>query len=96
MTHATTTTRQRRPRGEAIRIGKEIYNETILPQVERDHQGEYVAIDVDTKQWAIAGTTRAAVEVLRAQCPDALNILCERVGYKALYSFGGSSLRRTE
>lgn len=96
MAHAKTTARQRRPREEAIRMGKVIYRETVLPQVERDHHGEYVAIDVDSKQWAIAGTTRAAVEGLRAQCPDAVNILCERVGYRALYSFGGGSHRRVE
>ena len=96
MVHAKPPLRPRRPREEAIRMGKEIYKKTILPQVERDHHGEYVAIDVDTEQWAIAGTTRAAVEGLRAQCPDAVNILCERVGYKALYRFGGASLRRTE
>ncbi len=93
MTRVKTPARRRRPREEAIRMGKEIYKETILPQVERDHHGEYVAIDVDTEQWAIAGAARAAVEGLRAQCPDAVNILCERVGYKALYSFGGGSLR---
>ena len=95
MTNAKATAKSRRPREEAIRIGKEIYRETILPHVEQDHHGEYVAIDVDTKQWAIADTARAAVDTLRAQCPDAVNILCERVGYRALRSHGGSSLRRT-
>lgn len=94
MTNPQTSPKSRRPREEAIRIGKEIYK-TILPQVEQEHHGEYVAIDVDTKQWAVAATTRAAVEDLRARCPNAVNILCERVGYRALYSFGGSSLRRT-
>ena len=95
MTSPKTHPKSRRPRKEAIRMGKEIYK-AILPQVERNHHGEYVAIDVDTKQWAVATTTRAAVEDLRAQCPDAVNILCERVGYRALYSFGGGSRRRTE
>ncbi len=95
MTSPKASPKSRRPREEAIRMGKEIYKETILPQVEHDHHGEYVAIDVDTKHWAIADTTRAAVEDLRAQSPDAVNILCERVGYRALYSFGGGSRRRT-
>ncbi|MYD35878.1 MAG: hypothetical protein F4X20_02470 [Dehalococcoidia bacterium] len=94
MANPQTSPKSRRPREKAIRMGKQIYK-AILPQVERDHHGEYVAIDVDTRQWAIATTTRAAVEDLRAQCPDAVNILCERVRYRALYSFGGSSLRRT-
>lgn len=95
MTSPKTPPQSRLPREEAIRIGKEIYKDTILPQIERDHHGEYVAIDVDTEKWAVATTTRAAVESLREQCPDAVNILCERVGYRALRSYGGSSLRRT-
>ena len=77
-------------------MGKEIYTQSILPHVEAEHFGEYVAIDVETEDWAIADTTRAAVERLRARHPDAVDILCERVGYRALRSFGAGSLRRTE
>lgn len=77
-------TRQRGPRKEVVRLGKEIYRRDILPQVETDHCGEYVAIDVETGNWTVADTTRAAVDVL-----------CERVGFRALPSFGAGSLRRT-
>ena len=87
--------RQRRPRKEAVRLGKEIYQRDILPQVENDHFGEYVAIDVETGDWAVADTTRVAVERLRKQCPGAVDVLCERIGYRALRSFGAGSLRRT-
>ena len=87
--------RQRRPRKEAVRLGKEIYQRDILPQVESEHFGEYVAIDVETGDWAVAQTTRIAVERLRGQRPDAVDVLCERVGYRALRSFGAGSLRRT-
>ena len=62
MTHAETSARQRRPRKEAVRLGKEIYQRDILPQVEAHHFGEYVAIDVETGDWAVADTTRVAVE----------------------------------
>ena len=48
MTQAKTPARPRRPRKEAVRLGKEIYERDILPQVESDHFGEYVAIDVET------------------------------------------------
>ena len=96
MTHAETPAPQRRPRRrEAVRLGKEIYQRDILPQVEANHFGEYVAIDVETGDWAVADTTRAAVERLRAQRPNAVDVLCERVGYRALRSFGAGSLRRT-
>ena len=86
----------RRPREEAVRLGREIYDRDILPQVEADHFGEYVAIDVETGDWAIADTTRIAVQRLKARRPRAVDVLCERVGYRALRSFGAGSLRRTE
>ena len=34
-----TPARQRRPRKEAVRLGKEIYERDILPRVETDHFG---------------------------------------------------------
>ena len=95
MAHAQTPARRRRPRKEAVRLGKEMYERDILPQVEVDHLGDYVAIDVETGGWAVADTTRVAVERLRAQHPDAVDVVCERVGYRALRSFGAGSLRRT-
>ena len=96
MSEAKMPAKSRMARDEAIRLGKEIYQNNVLPQVERDHHGEHVAIDVDTRRWAIASTTREAVDFLHKQCPDAINILCERVEYRALHSFGGGSLRRVE
>ncbi len=85
----------RRPREETARLGKEIYERDILPQVEDDHFGEYVAIDVETGDWVVADGEIAAVERLRALRPEAIDVLMERVGYRALRSFGGGSLRRT-
>ena len=95
MDHTEPLARQRMPRKEAVRLGKEIYERDILPQVESDHFGDYVAIDVATGDWAVAATTRGAVERLRVQRPDAVDVLCERVGYRDLRSFGAGSLRRT-
>ena len=95
MRETGTPVRQRRPRKEAVRLGREIYQRDILPQVEADHFGEYVAIDVETGDWVVADTTRVAVERLRERRPDAVDVLCERVGYRALRSFGAGSLRRT-
>lgn len=85
----------RRPRDETARLGKELYERDIRSQVEADHHGEVVAIDVDSGSWAVANGEIAAVERLRESRPGAVNILCERVGYRALRSFGARSLRRT-
>ena len=83
-----------RPMEETARLGDEIYERDIRQQVEADHHGEVVAIDVDTGNWAIGGNGIDATDRLRTQHPEAYDIWCLRVGYRALHSFGGGSLRR--
>ena len=78
------------------RLGEEFYERDIRPQVEADHQGEIVAIDVNSGSWAIAENARSAAQRLRAQLPDANDVWLVRVGYRALRSFGAGSLRRTK
>ena len=85
----------RRPREVTARLGKEIYERDIRRLVEADHQGEVVAIDVDSGSYALGKNAIAASEGLRDQRPDA-QIWLMRVGHRALYHFGGSSLRRAE
>lgn len=94
MSDAETLMSSRRPRDETVRLGKDMYERIIRPQVEADHHGEVVAIDVDSGTWGIGDSARTAAERLRARRPGAINILCERVGYRALRSFGAGSLRR--
>ena len=87
--------RPRRPRAETTRLGKEIYGRDLRAQVEVDHIGEVVAIDVDSGDYAIDDTGLAAAKRLLARDPDA-DIWCLRVGYGVLRHFGGRPLRRTE
>ena len=83
-----------RPTEEIARLGKEMYERDIRPKVEADHVGKYVAIDIETGDWAIASCDREALERLRVQSPGAIDVLMERAGYRALRSFGAGSLRR--
>ena len=85
----------RRPREETARLGKEIYERDIRHLVEADHQGEVVAIDVESGSYSLGKNAIVASEGLRAQHPDA-QVWLMRVGHRALYRFGGSSLRRAE
>ena len=85
----------RRPRDETAHLGKELYERDIRRQVEADHHGQIVAIDVDSGSWVVADGEIAAVDRLRELRPGAVNVLCERVGHRALRSFGARSLRRT-
>ena len=81
-----------RPNEEIARLGKAIYEWDIRRQVEDDHHGKVVAIDVDSGDYAIADTGLAAADALREQCP-APDVWAVRVGYPTLRTFGGSSSR---
>ena len=84
-----------RPKEEIARLGKDIYERSIRQRVEADHHGEIISIDVDSGSWAVGEDVIAARDRLRMQCPEAINVLFERIGYRALASIGGGSLRRT-
>ena len=96
MANAETPARQRRPKEETARLGDEIYRRDVKAQVEAGHDGEYVAIDVGSGNWAIAESELAASDLLLAQCPAAIDGWLRRVGYRAVASIGGGSLRRDE
>lgn len=85
----------RRPREETARLGDEIYERDIRPQVEDEHDGEYVAIDVDSRDWAVSDGLLAAAKRLREMRPEAVDVWTVRVGYRATASIGGGSPRRT-
>ena len=90
-----TPTGPTRPKDEIARLGDEIYERDIRQQVVADHDGEFVAIDVESGRWAVAGSERAAAKGLRDQQPDAINVWLLRVGYRAVASIGGGAPRRT-
>ena len=82
---------QSRPdREESTKRGHELY-ETIRPQVEQDHRGQVVAIDLETGAYEVAPNTVHAAHRLRDRCPDARTWFV-RVGHEALYRFGPRSL----
>ena len=53
MQAARSTTSPSRPKDEIARLGKEFYERNIRRQVEADHVGEVVAIDVDSGDYAL-------------------------------------------
>ena len=81
-----------RPRNEIARLGDEIYERDIRAQVEADHDGEIVSIDVDTGKWAIGDDTLEAVDRLRSQRQESNNVWSLRVGHRAVHKFGGQVL----
>ena len=83
----------RRPAEEIARLGDTIYQRDIRREVEDAHDGDFVAIDVESGSWALAGSELDAAERLRERQPDAVNVWLLRVGYRAIASIGGGSLR---
>ncbi|MYA49504.1 MAG: hypothetical protein F4047_05610 [Caldilineaceae bacterium SB0670_bin_27] len=88
------TTPTRRLPEETARLGEEIYERNIRQHVEPGRVGEFVAIDVNSRDYSIADSEVAAAEQLRERHPEA-RVWLMRAGYRALGSFGGGSLRRT-
>ena len=83
-----------RPKEETARLGDAIYQREIRAQVEADHDGEVVAIDVESGAWAIGDNVIAATDRLWTRHPAAHDIWCLRVGHRVLHHFGGRPLRR--
>ena len=85
-----------RPKEEIARLGDEIYERDIRRQVEAAHHGKIVSIDVDTGSWAIGDDILDAADRLRELRPHVNDVWSLRVGHRAVYRFGGGSLRNTQ
>ncbi len=77
---------------ETARRGDEIYEQQIRPIVEGGNRGKVVAIDIESGAYAVADNALSASRDLLDRLPDA-EIWCVRVGSRALYRMGGTSLR---
>ena len=80
---------------EAGRLGDEIYERDVRPEIEEADHGRMVAIDVDSGMSAVADSELDAAHRLRLRRPGATNVWLMRIGYRAVASIGGGSLRGT-
>lgn len=78
---------------DAMRLARDIYAREIRDKAEQAHDGEFVAIDVDSRRWRFADSELAAARALRAEVPEAVDVCVLRVGYRAAVSLGGGTLR---
>jgi hypothetical protein len=86
-----TIVHQRRPRysgEEAMKRGREWYRTVIRPKLQPRDKGKYVAIDVETGDYAIDDDSLRATHVLIDRKPDA-EVWMERAGYLVVDSFAG-------
>ena len=80
---------------DAAAIGRAIYNEKIRETLGPEYRGKVVAIDVHSGDYEIADKGIDATLRLIERQPDAF-IWRERVGFNAVHSMGGASLRRVD
>ena len=67
--------------------GQGIYDRSIRAAVEPNQKGNFVAIDVETGEYAVNADQIAVVDLLRARQPEAL-IYLVRVGHPAVVRLG--------
>lgn len=77
------TTEETAARGEAI------YERDIRSEVESEHEGEYVVIDITTGGYSISGNELAAFEHAERTNPNGW-FYVKRIGRTAVHRFGAS------
>lgn len=73
---------------EIARRGRQIYERGIRPEVEREHRGRFLVLDVGSGDYEIAADDLDASERLLERRPDAL-LYGLRIGEGAAYRIGG-------
>jgi hypothetical protein len=75
---------------EAGRRGTAIYETKIRPVVEAENRGRFLAIDIDTGDYAVADERYDACQALIDKKPD-VQIWTVRIGHVAAATFGGDT-----
>lgn len=83
-------TQSRHTAKEIAELGESIYNEKLRSQVEPDHKGEFLVLDITTGEYEIDANDVDALLRLRNRLPDAV-IYGVCIGRRAAYRIGGFS-----
>ena len=84
---ATKNLPSREQRAEVGKKAQSIY-EPLRPQLEKDHWGEYITINLENGDYAIAREHKEALKKMREKYPDIL-FYTIRIGYRAVFHFRG-------
>ncbi|HEV3238587.1 MAG TPA: hypothetical protein VGZ25_16490 [Gemmataceae bacterium] len=87
------STKRRYSKEEFARRGDAIYEKDILPKLAAKDVGKFLAIDIETGEYAIAADEMKAGDKPLARLPEA-QIWMVRIGYAATHSFGGRQVRQ--
>ncbi len=73
---------------EVARRGRELYGWRIRPEVEPEHEGRFLVLDVESGEYALADEELEAFDRARAKAPEGVLYLI-RVGKPAAHRIGG-------
>lgn len=82
-------------RTEIAERGEKIYQQQIRANVESQHDGKFLVLDVDTSEFEIDADDLAATKRLKARRPNAV-LYGLRIGSPAAYRLGGFSKVQTD
>ena len=74
---------------EIARRGEEIYEQTLREQLEPEHVGKILVIDIETGEYETDDNEVAAGRRAMAKHPGHA-LYMKRIGYDAVHTFGGS------
>lgn len=80
-------TQPRYSKEEFARRGDEIYDNRLRPVLEKDSEGKFVAIDIETAAYEVDSDELAASDRLLARIPNA-QIWLRRIGSRYAHHFG--------
>lgn len=75
---------------EVVRRGREIYEQEIRAEVEPGHDGDFVAVDIESGAWEVGRDDVAVSDGVLLTNPQAVLYLL-RVGRPAAYRIGAGS-----
>ncbi len=81
------STRPRYSKEEFARRGDGIYERDIQPKLEKNQEGQFVAIDIETGSYEVDPSELAASDRLRKRLPDA-QVWLRRAGSRYARHFG--------
>lgn len=70
---------------ELAKKGQDIYHTELKAKLEKDHQGEFVAIDVDSKKYFLGKDPIEANKKAKVKFPDKIFYMV-KIGYPAVYT----------
>ena len=76
------------PGEERNRLAEEIFERDVKPHVKDRNEMDYVAIDLESRTWTVGQDEDVALNELRHKCPDARNVIFQRVRPRAFPRLG--------